>query len=160
MFRRGLTALAAAGLLATSMPVMAQAAEVTVRITHVKALDVIDAASPADFLAIVSVGGEKPCATPIVKDKNEIRPTDWVCTFKVPAGVHDVKVRLADKDIAVNDPVDINRLPNKRDLDFKINTQNCVISGFAQIYTCGAAITRSGDERKKALITFVVTARR
>ncbi len=160
MFRRGVTSLAAAGLLATAMPVMAQAADVTVRVTHVKALDVIDNASPADFVAIISVGGEKPCTTSVVKDKNEIRPNDWVCTFKVPAGIHDVKVRLADKDVALNDPVDINRLPSKRDLDFKINTRNCVISGFAQTYTCGARITRSGDEKKKAQITFVVTSRR
>ena len=160
MFRRGLTSLAAAGLFATAMPVLAQAADVTIRITHVKALDVIDNASPADFLAVISVGGEKPCTTPLIKDQNEIRPKDWVCTFKVPAGIHDVKVRLADKDVAVSDPVDINRLPGKRDLDFKINTQTCVISGFAQTYTCGARITRSGDEKKKAQITFVVTSRR
>lgn len=158
--KRGLSALAATGFLAAGLPAVAKAAEVTVRITHVKALDVIDNASPADFVARVVVGGEKPCVTPVVKDKNEIRPKDWVCTFKVAAGVHDVKVLLADKDVALTDVVDINRLPSKRDLDFKIDTRNCVISGFAQIYTCGARITRSGDEKKKAEITFVVTARR
>lgn len=158
MLRRGLTSLAAAGLFATAMPVLAQAADVTIRITHVKALDKIDAVSPADFVARVTLGGQPPCVTPVVKDKDEIRPKDWVCTFKVPAGVHEVKLQLADKDVSVSDPVDINRLASKRDLDFQIDTRRCIITGFSQVYACGARITRSGDQAKKAEITFVVRA--
>lgn len=138
----------------------AQMAEVIVKITQVRALDTIDAASPADFMARVTLAGGQPCSTTAIKDQNEIRPTDWVCRWTVPHGIHNVTIDLADKDVSVNDPIDINRLPNKRNLDFQVNTRNCNVRGFSQGHSCGDRITRSGDERKKAEITFVVEVER
>ena len=58
------------------------------------------------------------------------------------------------------DLIDINRVANKRDLDFRVNTRTCSISGFAQGYSCRRTITRAGDEKKQAEISFKVDVRR
>jgi hypothetical protein len=151
-------ALACATALATGLPAVAQADEIIVRISKVKALDKIDEASQADFYAQVIISGEQFAAEPI-KDRNEIRP-NWVFTKKVAPGQHDVKITLLDKDLTRDDPVDINRLANKRDLDFTVNTLNCTITGFAQPYKCRTAISRGGTEKKRAEITFSVDVKR
>jgi hypothetical protein len=154
--KRRFMALALPCCIAASVPTVAQAVEVTLRITHVKAADKIDAASPADFLARVTLAGQPPCTTPVVKDQDEIRPTNWICTWNLPHGIYDIKLQIADKDVVVTDLIDINRLPSKRDLDFKVNTRRCLVLGFSGLNRCGKRITRTGDERKKAEITFVV----
>jgi len=132
----------------------ASAEEITVRITRVKALDKIDANSEADFYAQVTIAGETFKSDP-VQDKDDIRP-NWVFTKKVAAGVHDVKVVIMDKDVAKDDAVDINRVGSKRDLDFRVNTERCMISGFTNPYRCGASIVRAGNETRRAEITFSV----
>jgi hypothetical protein len=56
--------------------------------------------------------------------------------------------------------VDINRLPDKRDLDFEVDTRRCVVTGFAEEYKCGERIRRAGDERRRAEVTFTVDVER
>lgn len=154
-------ALGLAALAATVMPLAAASAvaqEIVVRIEHVRALDVIDAASPADFAARVTIGNQTFTLGP-VKDQNEIRPQDWVVRHRVTGGEHPIKLEVFDKDVTLNDPVDINRIEGKRHLDFAVNTNTCVVSGFAQPYRCGSRIVRAGTERKKAEVTFRVEVR-
>jgi C2 domain len=142
----------AIGIDAASTAVSAQ--EITVRITRVKALDRIDANSEADFYAQVTIAGETFKSDPM-QDNDDIRP-NWVFAKKVAPGVHDVKVVLMDKDVAKDDAVDINRVGSKRDLDFRVNTERCMISGFTNPYRCGASIVRAGDETRRAEIAFTV----
>ncbi|MGE3918619.1 MAG: hypothetical protein AB7F78_23240 [Hyphomicrobiaceae bacterium] len=79
-------------------------------------------------------------------------------------GVYTVKLEILDKDVlSKSDLVDINRLDNKRDLDFQVRTRPCEVIGFAQPYDCsrsGAVITRGGRERKAAEVTFRVDTTR
>jgi hypothetical protein len=131
-----------------------QAEEIIINITRVKALDKIDAVSKADFLARVTIGGV-PLLTEVVKNQDDIKP-NWVIKKAVGPGVHDVKIELLDKDVTKNDFIDINRVAKKRDLDFKVDTAKCRITGFSSGYACKDSITRSGAEKKKAEITFTV----
>lgn len=155
----GLAAFFAAALPLT--PLTAQSAvaqEIIVTVERVRALDVIDAASPADFVARITIGNQTIILGPI-KDQNDIRPKDWIARHRVSAGDHPVKIEILDKDVALNDKIDINRVDQKRDLDFTVNTGSCTISGFSQAYRCGNRIVRGGAERKKAEITFKVDVR-
>ncbi len=140
------------------VPSKAKADEIVVNITHVKALDKFDALSKADMLARVTIAGET-FTTAFIKDQDDIRP-NWIIRKSVSPGVHDVKIEILDKDVSKNEPVDINRLDNKRDLDFQVNTRNCQISGFTQSYRCRSAIVRAGNEKRKAAITFKVEVKR
>jgi hypothetical protein len=162
---RTLAVLATAGLAAAAVATAALAQgkthEVSIKISHVKALDRIDGgfAGGADFFARVTIGGETINTKP-VKGANEVKP-DWVIVKSVPAGKVDVKLQILDKDpLKPDDKVDINRLPNKRDLDFTIDTNRCRVEGFASTYRCRSEIKRGGDERKKAEITFNVDVKR
>ncbi len=139
-------------------PSQVHAEEIVVTISRVKALDKFDALSKADMMARVTIAGEAT-TTAFIKDQDDIRP-NWVIRKNVPSGVHDVKVEILDKDVTKNDFIDINRLDNKRDLDFKVNTRNCQITGFTQSYRCRSAIVRAGNEKKKAAITFTVDVKR
>lgn len=136
----------------------ATAEEIIVTITHVKALDKIDALSKADFMARVTIGGER-LTTDAVKNLDNIRP-NWVIRKRVSEGTHDVKLEILDKDVSKNDLIDINKVANKRDLDFKVNTRNCNISGFSGGYSCGDSIKRAGEENRRAEVTFKVEVRR
>ena len=60
------------------------------------------------------------------------------------------------KDIAADDPIDINRVDPKRSLDFVVNTRSCRLEGFSSPYRCGQRVVRAGGERKKAEMTFFV----
>lgn len=150
--------LAMAGFTALA-PIAASADEITVTILRVSALDRDDALSRPDFLARVTIAGEAFVTKPIL-NQTDIQPTDWVFRKTVSAGSHEVKVEILDKDITKNDFVDINRIDNKRDLDFTVNTRRCTVTGFSPSYRCGNRIVRAGGERKKAEITFRVDARR
>lgn len=142
---------------AQSLAATAQAEEIVVTVTSVKGLDKVDELSGGDYFARVTIDGDVQNSA-VVKDV-EFKP-DWVLSKSVAAGKHDVKLELIDKDVADDDPVDINRLPNKRSLEFSVDTKSCKIEGFASTYRCGKAITRVGDETKKAGITFNVTVKK
>ena len=156
------TGLAVIGAVLTWAPSEAAAQkthEVTVTVTRFKALDRADELSQGDFFARVTING-KAKSTDVVSDKAEVHPKNWELSTSVPPGVHNVKLELIDKDLSVDDPIDINRVAKKRDIDFTIDTNSCRIEGFQQEYKCGATITRSGTENKKADISFKVTVKK
>jgi hypothetical protein len=150
--------LAAAFTLTCLGAAPAAADQIRVTIQRVTALDKIDPVGQADFLARVTIAGE------VFKTKRErrhddLQPTNWVFTKTVSRGDHPVKVEIYDKDILTpDDRVDINRVENKRDLDFNVNTrrQRCSLPDFAGQPRCGDTITRSGTEKKKARLSFKV----
>lgn len=152
------SAIAAAIVLAASSialaPAGAAAAEVTITITKFHALDRADDLSRGDFFARATIDGEAQ-VTPTVSDQAEVSP-DWKISKTVSGGTVNVKLELIDKDVSVDDPIDINRLDNKRDLDFTVNTSSGVIEGFSETYKTGQTITRAGGEKKKASISFKV----
>ena len=131
--------------------------EITISVTKFKALDKADELSNGDFFAKVTIDG-KSQTTSQISDKAEVHP-DWKITQAVSAGVHKVKLELIDKDVSVDDPIDINRLDKKRDLDFSVDTRTGKIEGFSRTYKSGETITRTGAEKKKAEISFVVTVK-
>jgi hypothetical protein len=156
--RLSFVVLAAAALLAPASSAFARDDEITVTIAQVRALDKADAFLSDDLYGRVTIAGET-FKTPRIAQSNDIIP-NWKISKVVQRGVHDVKVEIFDKDVfSPDDKIDINRLPNKRDLDFTIDTRRCRIDGFANRYTCNQQIRRSGDERKKAEIVFYVTVR-
>ncbi|MBX9861619.1 MAG: hypothetical protein K2Y42_02595 [Hyphomicrobium sp.] len=158
MAATGFAVIGAALTWAPSQAAAQKTHDITVTVTRFKALDRADELSRGDFFARITVDG-KAQSTSVISDKEEVHPKDWILTATVPAGVHKVKFELIDKDLSVDDPIDINRLPNKRDLDFTVDTRSCIIEGFAQNYKCGATITRGGSENKKADISFKVTVK-
>jgi hypothetical protein len=159
-FRDTVTALALSTLALGSTATIAAAKdpELIIKITRVRALDQPDAFSKGDFYAKATINGET-ITTPPVKQEMSITP-DWIITRKVKPGTVNVKLAVFDKDISVDDPIDINRIDNKRDLDFTVNTKNCKVGGFASTYKCGAKITRGGKEQKSAEITFIVMVKK
>lgn len=153
--------LAAAGVcagFAVVAPGSAAAEEIEIVISHVKALDKFDELSNGDSYARVSIGKDVQ-KSPVVTQKTEISP-NWKIVQKVKPGTHNVKLEILDKDISVDDPIDINRIDKKRTLEFSVNTKSCRIEGFAQDYKCGEKITRAGQETKKAEITFAVNVKK
>ncbi len=152
-------ALAVAASAVTLAPIEAAAADrtVTVNVTRFKALDRADELSAGDFFARVTING-KSQSTAVISDRAAVQP-EWALSAVVPDGDVDVKLELIDKDVSVDDPIDINRISGKRDLDFTVNTRTCRIDGFAEVYKCGTTISRAGTERKKAEITFRVTVK-
>lgn len=140
---------------------LAQAAanqEIIITITRVKALDKLDRFSQADFFARIAIDGDQ-ISTKQVKQQPDIRP-NWVVAKRVAPGVHNVKLEILDKDLTKSELVDINRLSNKRDLDFTVDTRSCRVGGFASTFKCGSTIARSGNENKKATVTFKVEVRK
>jgi hypothetical protein len=83
-----------------------------------------------------------------------------VISKTVAAGVHNIKLEILDKDVTKNDFVDVNRVDNKRDLDFTIDTRSCRIGGFSTAYRCRSPIVRAGNEKKKAEVTFSIAVKR
>ncbi|MEQ1718525.1 MAG: hypothetical protein ABL907_21495 [Hyphomicrobium sp.] len=132
--------------------------EVQVTIHRLTALDKADAFSSEDFYARVTIGGQ-------VFKSERIRQTDqvipnWKFSAVVPNGRTDVKIEVFDKDLQVDDQIDINRIDPKRDLDFVVNTRSCRLEGFSQAYRCGEDVRRGGGERKKAEMVFMVNVSR
>ncbi len=132
--------------------------EVTITVLRVKALDKIDQGNPnkkADFFARASIGGTT-VKSDVSKGNDDIKP-NWKLKASVPRGKTNVKLEILDKDILTPaDAIDINRLNNKRDLDFTVDTANCRIEGFSGGYRCGTAISRAGAEKRRAAVTFRV----
>lgn len=155
-----------AGLVALPMLAMgavaASAQELVITIKSVRAVDRIDPAGlPPDFYARVTVDG-KEYKTPVIRKTQAINP-NWVIRAPISGREAHVKLELYDKDVARDDPIDINRLDGKRDLDFTVRTRPCRVLGFAATYDCagrGATISRAGGEKKSADITFTVDTRR
>lgn len=157
----GTSRIAALAMLVAAMiagqALASSAAEITLIITKVTALDAADTwlAGPDDFYARVTIDGEV-FTTGIKRQRNFAEP-NWRITKRVGKGTHDVKLEIYDKDIGkADDKIDINRVDEKRDLDFTIDTRNCRIGGFSETYRCGDPIRREGFERKKAEIEFYV----
>jgi hypothetical protein len=142
----------------TATTAAAKDPEVIIKITRVRALDQADAFSKGDFYARVTINGET-LKSPVVKQEASVTP-DWILSKKVKAGIVKVNLAVMDKDVSVDDPIDINRVDNKRDLDFTINTKTCKVEGFSSTYKCGQKITRAGKEKKEAEVTFIVMVKK
>ncbi len=155
-------ALAAITLAATLVPASLEAAsehEITVAITKIKAVGRADTYSKGDFYAKVTIDGVMQ-QTQFIRQDSEVTP-DWKITKAVkPGSAIPVKIEILDKDVSKDDPIDINRLGSKRDLDFTVNTKKCRVGGFANTYKCGRTISRTGDEDKNAELSFVVTVKK
>ncbi|HEX2843343.1 hypothetical protein [Hyphomicrobium sp.] len=132
--------------------------EITVTVSKFTPLDRADDLSDGDFFARLTIDGQA-VVSPTLSAKGAEKP-GWKLTKSVPPGVHKVKLELIDKDVSVDDPIDINKVDKKRDLDFAIDTKSCRIEGFSETYKCGATITRSGGEAKKATIEFTVAVKK
>ncbi len=154
----GAAALAAFAVAAAGTPSGAGAAEIVITVKKFHALDRADELSSGDFFARMKING-KAAFSPVLTGETVFNP-DWKLTLPAKSGKNDVNLSLIDKDVSVDDPVDINRLPSKRDLDFTVNTKTCRIEGFAETYKCGQTITREGAENKKASISFTVDVKK
>ena len=154
----GVAGIAVAGMGMTALGSEAVAAEIVITINKIKALDKADELSEGDFFARMRING-KAAFSPVQTGKSEFSP-GWKLTLPAKSGVNEVNLALIDKDVAVDDPIDINRVAGKRDLDFTVNTSTCRIVGFAESYRCGQTITRSGGETKKATLSFTVDVRK
>jgi hypothetical protein len=154
--------LALGGMVMCEAPAAAQSHQIVVTVHEIKALDRADVASRGDFFAQITIAGDAK-ATPVVKTPTQapgsIRP-DWKVTSSVKPGRNAVKIELFDKDLAKDDPIDINRLDNRRILEFTVDTRSCRIDGFASAYRCKSRIVRAGKERKAAEITFSVDVKK
>lgn len=136
----------------------AREVEVQVTIHRLVALDKGDYFSGEDFFARVTIGGQV-FQSERIRGKDAVAP-NWRFAAVVPGGRTDVKIEVFDKDIAQNDPIDINRIDPKRDLDFVVNSRTCRIEGMSQAYRCGEIVRRAGNERKKAEMEFSVQVNR
>lgn len=147
---------------ASMSPAMAQTHQVTVTVHSIKLLDRVDAASQADLFARVTIDGEQKVTSPL-KQTGRVGDTihaEFVVSKAVKPGTVPVKLELLDKDVRSDDLIDINRLDNRRVLDFTVNTRTCRIAGFPNAYRCNSRITRAGTENKKAEVTFTVAVRK
>ncbi|MFV0296711.1 MAG: hypothetical protein ACK5JT_11410 [Hyphomicrobiaceae bacterium] len=155
------SALIAGAAIASAIPgaTAAKADRIRVVIDRVTALDNIDpAGGKADFFARVTIGGDV-FTTKAVRRDSDLKPTDWVFTKRVRRGLQQVKIEIFDKDVlSKSDAIDINRVGNKRDLDFTVNTRRrpCRLPDFAGAPRCGHTITRAGGENRRARISFRV----
>ena len=151
------TAIALAGASMAFASTGATAAEIVITVTKFHAHDRADDLSSGDFFARMKINGKAAFSSIITGDK-EFQP-NWKLTLPATAGVNEVNLALIDKDVSVDDPIDINRLDKKRDLDFSVDTRTGKIEGFSRTYKSGETITRTGAEKKKAEISFVVTVK-
>ena len=137
------------------LPATAQAAEIIITVTEVRAVDAADVFSRPDFFARVTIAGET-FQTKVARNQSNATP-NWVVRKTVARGTHDVKMAMFDKDLTKNEAIDINTVANKRDLDFKVNTRNCRVLGLTGVSQgCRVSITRAGKEKKAAQVTFNV----
>ena len=135
--------------------------QIEINVREIKPLDKYDELSLGDLYARVTIAGTTQ-STPILKQTaavGQVLKPDWQIIQNVGPGVHPVKVELIDKDLSQDDVIDINRLPNRRVLEFTIDTRRCRIEGFATPYSCKSPISRTGKEAKAAEITITVDAK-
>ena len=156
---RGAAFASLASVIAATAALPAQAHEIIVTIHSVKALDRVDVTG-ADFYARVTIDGEIH-VTKHIRQTNEIEP-NWQFRHKVTPGRRDISIEIWDKDVVADDMIDINGRTDKlkRHQDLGVNTRTCKVYGFRGPPRCGDRITRSGDEKKKAEITFSVDVER
>lgn len=169
MFRSSFAARAAALAAALAivpvgfaLPVSAETKpnrEIVITVTKVKPLDKADELSEGDFFARATINGVASAIEKPVSTKGTFKP-NWKLSQKVADGVIKVKLELIDKDVTADDPIDINKVASKRDLDFTVDTKSCKIEGFSQTFKCGSVITRAGAENKKAEISFTVSVKK
>lgn len=152
--RKPLAFAAAFAIFAAGGASLASAAEIVITVKKFHSLDKADELSSGDFFARMRIDG-KAAFSPVLTGQEEFAP-DWKLTLPAKKGDNKVNLSLIDKDVSVDDPIDINRVAKKRDLDFTVNTRTCKIEGFAETYKCGETITRVGTENKKASISFTV----
>jgi hypothetical protein len=155
-----LLAAAATGLAATSHA--APTHSISVRIDQVRPIDKFDELSRGDLFARVTIAGETT-TTPVKKQttsRGKIINTNWVISRDVAPGTHPIKIELIDKDLTEDDIIDINRLGNRRILEFTVDTQRCRVEGFATTYRCKSRIVRAGRERKAAEVFFTVDVKK
>ncbi len=129
--------------------------EVQVTVHSLTALDRADAFSSEDFYARVTIGGQV-FKSERLRQQDAVHP-NWKFSAIVPNGRTDIKIEVFDKDLQVDDQIDINRVTPKRDLDFVFNPRTCRLEGFSEGYRCGQDVRRAGTERKKAEMVFMVT---
>jgi hypothetical protein len=135
---------------------------ISVSIDQVRPLDKFDELSRGDLFARVTIAGETT-TTPVKKQttsRGKIINTDWVIKRDVAPGKHPVKIELIDKDLSEDDIIDINRLDNRRILEFTVDTQRCRVDGFATTYKCKSRITRAGREEKAAEVFFRIDVKK
>ncbi len=154
----GCVALAAFAGAVAAAPSGAAAEEIVITITKLQPLDKADELSSGDFFARMRVDG-KAAFSPVLSGDGEMSP-NWRLTLPVKRGVIAVNLAVIDKDVSVDDPIDINRVANKRDLDFTVNTRTGKIEGFSESYKTGQTITRAGTENKKARVSFTVEVKK
>jgi hypothetical protein len=150
-------ALAFSAVALSGAPSGAEAAEITITVTKFHALDRADELSSGDFFGRMTIDG-KAAFSPVLTGETVFTP-DWKLTLPAKSGVNKVNLSLIDKDLSVDDPIDINKVEKKRDLDFTVNTRTGKIEGFSKAYKVGDTITRAGTETKKAEISFIVTVK-
>ncbi len=153
--------IAAGAACATTALANPPSSQIVLNVREVKALDKFDELSLGDIFIKVTIAG-KTQYTPIIKQKaavGEVIKPNWLMTEIVEPGIYPVKFELIDKDLTEDDVIDINRLPNRRILEFTIDTRRCQIDGFATRYNCKSPINRAGKEAKAAEIIFTVDVR-
>lgn len=151
---------AAVGLAATGNA--APVHSITVKIDQIRPLDKFDELSRGDLFARVTIAGETT-TTPVKKQtsaRGVTINTDWVIRRDVAPGAHPIKIELIDKDLSEDDIIDINRLDNRRVLEFTVDTQKCRVEGFATTYRCKSRINRSGREKKAAEVFFTIDVKK
>lgn len=131
--------------------------EVQLTIHRLIALDRGDWWSSEDFFARVTIGGQA-FKTDRIRQTNDVIP-NWRFNAIVPNERTDIKIEIFDKDLMQDDPIDINRIDPKRDLDFVVNPRTCRLEGFSSAYRCRQIVTRAGNERKRAEMEFSVDVR-
>ena len=131
---------------------------ITITIEKVRAIDQIDLFSKGDFYARGTIDKDVQ-TTPVAKQQAEIAP-NWKIAHKVPAGKHTLKLEIFDKDVAADDPIDVNPLDKNRVLEATIDTRKCRISGYGKTSRCGATITVAGKEKKAAAVSFKVDVKK
>jgi hypothetical protein len=135
--------------------------QIVLDVREIRTLDKFDEFSLGDIFARITIAGTTQ-STSILKQTaavGQVIKPDWQIIHNVGPGVHPVKVELIDKDLSQDDVIDINKLPNRRVLEFTIDTRRCRIEGFASTYNCKSAIRRAGKEAKAAEIAFTVDAK-
>jgi hypothetical protein len=159
-----LSLIALASILAGASTTTAQSAnpQIVITVHSVKPLDKYDELSLGDLFARMTIGGQST-STEILKQTTQpgvvIRPK-WILSQSVAPGKHTVKFEFVDKDITVDDVIDINRLDKRRELEFDVDTRSCRISGFSSPQRCKARNTRTGKEKKAAEVTFSVDVKK
>ncbi len=159
----GAGAAALLGLSAVGItPAMAQNSQVTVIVHAIKLIDRVDAFSQADLFVRATIAGETKATAPMKQTgrPGETIRTELTLSHAVKPGTHAVRLELLDKDLRSDDLIDINRIADRRVLEFTVDTRSCRIGGFASTYRCKQRITRAGSEKKAAQITFSVEVRK